>query len=175
MIITIAGLALSGKDTTAELLAEKTGFKLLKSTMKEFARKKNLDVLEFEKQYAEKTSQFDREMDEWQKRVVAEEKDCILTSQLSAVNIPNAELKVWLYAPVEERAKRAVNRDNKTPEESAEYVKSRDKEFRERVKKVYGIDWWDLKYYDLVINSAKFKPEQVVKIILSTIKTIQKR
>lgn len=172
VVITISGNAGSGKDTTAKLLSEKSGFKLIRGTMKTYAKEMGLDILEFEKQYAGRSEEWDRRLDEWQREAVKKCKDCILVSMLSAYNVPNADLKVFLTAPLEVRAERISKRD-KIPEERAiDYVKERDRTFRERIKRIYGIDFWDPKLYDIVIDTSKHKPNEVVQIIM---KELEKR
>lgn len=174
MKITISGIALSGKDTTAKLLSEKTGMEVLFSTMKSYARAKGMDILDFEEKVKkDDTGKYDFEMDSWQKEEVAKREDCILDSMLSAYNIPEADVRVWLFAPLEERARRASNRDGISPEEAKKYVENRDKIFRERIQKIYGFDWWNPMLYDICINTAKYRPEEVVGIIMKAMKELK--
>lgn len=168
MIITISGSAGSGKDTIGELLAKKLNLKVIKSTMKKYAEKKGIDILEFEKKYAQYTKEYDKKVDEWQRKEVVKG-DCVLISMLSAYNAPNADLKIWLYCPEKERAKRIAKRDNIPKEKALDYVRERDKIFRDRIKKIYGVDFWDPSLYDLRINTEKNNPKEVVEIILKEV------
>jgi cytidylate kinase len=170
MIVAISGSAGSGKDTTGDLLGKKLGLRVVKSTLKTYAKEKGLDILDFEKKYAAESSKWDRKLDAWQRDEVRKG-NLILVSQLSAYNAPDADIRVWLSAPEEVRAERLAKRDKIPHAKALAYIESRDREFRNRIKGLYGIDAWDPNMYDLVINTAKWKPAEVVKIIMEAIKT----
>lgn len=166
MRITISGLACSGKDTIGELLAKELGLKVFKVSMKELTQGK--DILEFEKSII--TDEIDKQLDEYQKELGIKEDNFVLISRLSAVNIPHADMKVWLYAPEEVRAHRISKRDSIPPEEALDYIKERDKTTIERIEKIYHIRFDDLKYYDIAINTSRFDPEECVNIIKTAVK-----
>ncbi len=166
MRITISGLACSGKDTVGELLAKELNLKLFKVSMKELAQGK--DILEFEKSLT--TDETDRHLDEYQKELGKKEDNFVLISRLSAINVPHADVKVWLYAPEEVRASRVSKRDNIPPEKALEYIKERDRTTLERIERIYGIRFDDLRYYDIAINTSRFTPEECVNIIKAAVK-----
>jgi len=170
MIITISGKAGSGKDTIGKLLSKKLGFKMIKGTMKTYAKRMGIDILEFEMKYAEKSDEWDKKLDEWQKKVIKKYKDCILVSMLSAYNIPNADFKIFLTASVKARANRISKRDKIPKKNAVDYVKKRDRVTRNRIKRIYGIDFWDKKFYDMVIDTSKLEPEKIVSKILEKLK-----
>lgn len=167
MIITISGNAGSGKDTIGSLLGEKLGLKVLKGTMKTFAREKGIDILEFEREIAkDETGYWDKELDAWQKEEVKKTGDCILVSMLGAYNIPEADLKVWLGGREKVRALRIAKRDKADKNQALGYLQERDRVFRERMKRVYKIDFWDPKFYDLCIDTSDLTPEEIVDKII---------
>jgi len=168
MIITISGSAGSGKDTTGELLAKKLKLRLIQATLRMYAKKKGIDILGFEKQYAANNEHYDREIDQWQIEE-ATKGNCVLVSWLSAYNIPGANLKIWLQCSVEERAKRVAKRDKIPSKKALAYVKERDKIFRDRIKKTYGVDFWDPSLYDFTVDTEKNTPKKVVEIILKEV------
>ncbi|MCD6229788.1 MAG: cytidylate kinase family protein [Candidatus Diapherotrites archaeon] len=172
MIVTISGNACSGKDSAAEIVSEKMNLKLLKSTMKTLAKENGFDdVLEFEKKHASNSDEWDKMLDEWQKKE-ASKGNCVLVSMLSGINVPEADLKVFLHAPLEERAKRVSKRDGVAIEKSVEYITNRDTVFKERIQEIYGVDFWEFSHYDLVINTQKWSAEQVSGIIVSAAKLL---
>lgn len=172
MIITISGVAVSGKDTIGNLLGEKLKLPVVKGTLKDYAKERGyeLDILEFERDYA--SEEMDNELDNWQKRQVKKhkKKGCILISMMSACNIPKADLKVWLYAPAGERAKRAAKRDGIPKGRALSYINDRDEEFRKRMKRTYKVDWWDPALYDLVVNTGNWRVEDTVGVIMEAAK-----
>ena len=171
MIITISGKPAAGKDTTADLLAKKLkGFKLIKATLREFAKRFGVDVIKFEKDFASKDYTWDKKLDEWQKEEVRKYPNVILVSWLSAINVPDADLKIFITAEFEERVRRLAKREGISIEKAREYLKERDRITRERIKKIYGVDIWDKKFYDVVIDTTNMEPPEVVRIILREMK-----
>lgn len=166
MVITISGNAGSGKDTIGDLLGKKLGLKVIKATMKTFAREKGIDILEFDKEIVKEAEYWDRKLDEWQKKKVKEVGDCILVSMLGAYNIPQADLKVWLGGKEKVRAERIAKRDETPKEKALRYLKERDEVTRQRWKTLYKIDFWEPKFYDLRIDTSNLTPEEIVAKII---------
>ncbi len=170
MIITISGKTASGKDTIGKILAEKTGFRLLSFSFKNFLDEKtSKKTLDFEKHL---DLNFDKKFDQWEREKVIElkEENLIVIGRLSAINLQDlADLKIFLYASEEERAKRLAKRENLIIEEAKKLLKERDETFENRIKKVYGIKYDDPKYYDIIINTNNKKPEEIANLILKLI------
>jgi cytidylate kinase len=169
VIVAISGNTGSGKDTAADLLAQRLGIRAVKGTLKTYAKEKGLDILEFERTVAANSDEWDKKLDEWQRSEVAKG-DCVLVSRLAAFNAPGADLKVWLHAPEKVRAQRIAIRDSISERKSLAYVRSRDRTFRKRARKLYKFDPWDQRHYDLAINTAKWAPEEIVRIMLTALK-----
>lgn len=173
MIITISGKPGSGKDTIGNLLGKKLGLKVIKASLKKDAKKKGMDILDFEKKYAIKFKEYDIKLDAWQKKKVEKDgENCVLISMLSAYNIPHADLKIWLNCPLRERARRISKRDKIPLKRALEYVKERDMVFKNRIRKLYKIDFWDSKFYDLSIDTSKNNPKEVIGTILKRLKEV---
>jgi len=170
VVVTIAGQPAAGKDTIGEALIKRLdGFVLIKGTMREFAKRFGLDVLDFEKEFAEKED-WDRKLDEWQRNEVKKYKNVVLVSWLSAINVPNADLKVFLKASFDERVRRIAKRDGLSLKKAKKYLKERDIVARERIKKKYGVDIWDKKHYDLIIDTTDKSVEEIVDTIIDEMK-----
>lgn len=166
MIITISGNAGSGKNTVAELLARKLKLKLIKGTLRVFSKEKGIDILDFEKNYTSDSDYWDKKLDEWQKSEVKKTGDCILVSMLGAINIQGADLKAWLYAKDKIRAQRIARRDDIPRKEALAYLRERDEFFRKKTKRIYGVDFWNPKFYDLRIDTSDLTPEEIVAKII---------
>jgi cytidylate kinase len=82
----------------------------------------------------------------------------------------DADLRVWLHAPLEARAKRIFQReaDKQASYESVLYrTLQRDEENRKRYLEVYGIDINDRSDFHIIINTEKLIAEQVSSLIVA--------
>ncbi|HEY1478169.1 MAG TPA: cytidylate kinase family protein [Chthoniobacterales bacterium] len=82
----------------------------------------------------------------------------------------DADLRVWLHASLEARAKRIFQReaDKHASYESVLYrTLQRDEENRKRYLEVYGIDTNDRSDFDIIINTEKLTAEQVSSLIVA--------
>jgi cytidylate kinase len=162
MIIAIAGYTGSGKNTLGEEIAKRTGMRVVCPTFKDLAAKEGIPLMEFQKK-AEKDKNIDLKFDELLK---AEAKgDCVVTTWLGPW-IVDADLRVFVFAPLETRAARIAKRDSMTPEEARRHVKERDERNRKRYLKVYGIDIFDTSKFDLCLNSGKYLPGEMADMVL---------
>ncbi|MBV8352537.1 MAG: cytidylate kinase family protein [Verrucomicrobia bacterium] len=82
----------------------------------------------------------------------------------------DADLRVWLHAPLEARAKRIFQReaDIHASYESVLYrTLQRDEQNRKRYLEVYGIDINDRSDFDIIINTERLTAEQVSSLIVA--------
>lgn len=81
-------------------------------------------------------------------------------------------LKVLLICDDALRIDRVVNRDGITVEEAKEHLKKREEENLAKwstIHKVASTDFWDTKYYDLVINTYSHGPLETLDIVLQAL------
>ncbi len=93
----------------------------------------------------------------------------VVGSRLAAWLV-NADLRVWLQASLEERAKRIFRRevDKGLTYESVLYrTLQRDEQNRKRYLRLYGIDSNDRSDFDIIINTEKLTAEQVSSLIVA--------
>jgi CMP/dCMP kinase len=93
----------------------------------------------------------------------------VVGSRLAAWLV-NADLRVWLQASLEERAKRIFRRevDKGHTYESVLYrTLQRDEQNRKRYLRLYGIDSNDRSDFDIIINTEKLTAEQVSSLIIA--------
>ncbi len=93
----------------------------------------------------------------------------VVGSRLAAW-LMEADLRVWLHAPLETRAKRIYQRerDRHASYESVLYhTLLRDEENRQRYLQVYGIDINDRSHFDIIINTESITAEQVSSLIVA--------
>ncbi|MFQ6061799.1 MAG: (d)CMP kinase [Methanosarcinales archaeon] len=170
MIITISGKPGSGKSTLAKALSDYFLMDLVSSgeVFRQLAKEQNKTLLEFGK-LCESNPEIDRMIDERQKKIAQERDNIIIEGRLSG-HLINADLKIWLKASLEERAKRIAQRENLETEEARDATKKREISEAKRYKDFYGIDINDLEIYDIVINTNKWDKEGVFNILKNAIK-----
>ena len=79
-------------------------------------------------------------------------------------------LKVLLICDDALRVDRIVNRDLLTVEEAKEYIRKREEANLTKWSRLYGVsDFWDPKYYDLVINTYSHSPIETLDIVLQAL------
>jgi cytidylate kinase len=172
MIIAIAGLTGSGKNTLGEILAEKTKMEIVCPTFKDLADKEGITLMEFQEKAA-KDPKIDLKFDEVLKQKT-KKGDCIVTTWLGPW-VVDADLRVYVFAPLDVRAKRIAKRDDMTLEEATKHIKARDEQNRKRYLKVYGIDICDTANFDICLNSGIYRPEQMAEIVLQLAEVKKKK
>jgi len=170
MIITVGGLIGSGKTTLAKSLAEELGFKYLSigSIMRDMAKERGMSIVDFNK-LAEDNPEIDDEIDKRQKLLA--KGDCVVDSRLGAFLL-KPDLRIWLTAPFEDRAKRVLAREKTSFEEAAEGIKRREESEKNRYQKVYGVNLDDMKVYDLIINTKTFDKGAMMSVSLAAAKPL---
>ncbi len=176
MKITISGLPGTGKTTVAKLLSEKLGIKLISAgdIFRRLAEQKGLTLEEFGK-LAEENPEIDFLVDRTQKELAEKEKDAVIDGRLSGWFVKDADLRVWLFADAEIRYSRIASRESKDISVARLETKKREELEKRRYSKFYSIDLEDTSIYDLSINSGRFYPEEIVKIILLALELKKKR
>lgn len=79
-------------------------------------------------------------------------------------------LKVLLMCDDALRIDRIVNRDNISVEEAKQHLHAREDANLAKWKRMYGVtDFWDPKYYDLVINTYSHGPKETLDLVLTAL------
>ncbi len=166
MRITISGLPGSGTTTVAKLLSEELSVELISAgeLFRQIAKEKKLPLEHFNK-LAETDDDFDRQIDERQGEEAMKRENVIVEGRLSGFFVPDADLKIWLKAPVEIRAKRIAHREAIAYEEALSAMNNRERSENKRYEQYYGINLNDLSIYDLVIDSSRWSEMDIVEMI----------
>lgn len=163
--IAISGRSGCGNTTVSTLLAQKLGVKLINFTFRQLAAEKNLTLAQVIEN-AKTDDSYDVTVDTRQVELARSE-SCVLGSRLAIWMLKEADLKVYLIADDDVRAKRILNREGGDIEQIKAFTAMRDSEDSLRYKKLYGIDNSDYAFADMKIDTAKYTPEQIVEQILS--------
>lgn len=183
MRITISGQPGAGSTTTATLVQKRLGsgsYKILTmgEICKQMALEKGIPAGELDRWWASEEGKSERThhyLDGLTRKMAAAEKDVILNCKLAAFQVPDADLKVLLVAPLKVRAERKSKSDKTTYEAAFNSLGNREKMERMEWKRMYGYDYVaDVEQYDLIINTGKWNAENVSEIIMHALQNRNK-
>lgn len=177
-IITLAGKPGSGKSTTSKKLAEKLGYERFSSgeLFRTIAAERGVDILTINLT-AETEKAIDLEVDEKLRQMGDQHDNMVIDSRMAWHWIPYS-FKVYLDLDILEASKRiTVGKDalrevaENIPVDPHEYAKllqeRLDSETR-RYQNLYQQNPYDIKNYDLVVDTALNNPDKVTEIILES-------
>jgi cytidylate kinase len=164
--VAIGGPIGVGKSTVARGLAERLGIPCISAggVFREVAKRRGLTVVELNR-FAEDDPTIDRDLDRLQGEL-ARHGSCVVESRLSGWMV-DADLKVWLDAPLEIRAARVAGREGKVSvEEARQELLVRERSEWSRYKALYGIEITDRSPYQLVIDTSRWDPEVIIEALV---------
>ncbi|MBU2576742.1 MAG: cytidylate kinase family protein [Nanoarchaeota archaeon] len=174
MKITVSGIVGSGKSTIAKMLAEKLGIEYFSvgKIMRDMAVERGLTMQEFT-EVAKGDKEIDFELDNRQKALNSSGGNFVMDSRLGFHFISDS-FKVFLKVDLSEAAKRIHGSAREGEkyfgvEEALEYLEKRILAEKIRYKQCYDIDFPCEEKFDLVIDTTKKNPEEIVKEILSSV------
>jgi cytidylate kinase len=162
--IAISGKSGCGNSTVSSLVAEKLELKMINFTFRQLADEKGLEFWELCAKARDDFS-YDRELDS-RNVEMASTGDCVYGSRLAVWMLEQADLKVFLTASSETRAKRIHEREGGEYEDILKVTAARDQNDTGRYKAIYDIDMEDYNFVDLVINTDRLDQFQVSDIIV---------
>jgi cytidylate kinase len=164
VIIAIAGPIGVGKSTVAEGLAARLGYRVISGgeVFRDLARERGISVTEVNR-LAEHDPALDRELDRRQAEL-ARAGDCVVESRLAGWMV-EADLKVWLRAPLDVRAGRVARREGLGADAARTDLVERERSEWARYKTSYNIDIDDLSPYHLVIDTTLWTAAVIVEAL----------
>lgn len=163
--VAISGKSGCGNTTVCTLLSKKLNINLVNYTFRQLAEEKGLTLAEVI-QNAKNDDDYDKYVDNHQVEL-ARQKSCVLGSRLAIWMLKEADLKVYLFADDDTRAKRVFNREGGNLDEIKQFTSMRDSEDTKRYKKIYNIDNNDYSFADLIIDANNNTPEKIVELIIN--------
>lgn len=161
--VAISGKSGCGNTTVSTLLAKTLGVDIINFTFRQLAQEKGItlaDVIE----RAKTDDSWDIAVDTRQVEM-AKKTSCVLGSRLAIWMLKEADFKVYLDASDDVRAKRILNREGGDLEEIKAFTRMRDTQDSGRYMRLYKIDNNDKSQADLIIDTSKYLPEQIVALI----------
>jgi len=169
-VIVVGGPPGSGKSTVAKLIASKYGLRYVSmgSIFREIAKRMGVSLEELSL-IAERDPSIDRMIDS---RAVEEaKKGCVvIDGHISAwilKDIADVKIATWASRPV--RISRIAQRDGRDVSAVERETTIREESEKRRFKTIYGIDVDDLSVFDIVVNTERFTPEEVLAVVSKVI------
>ena len=169
--ITLTGNLGSGKSSVCKE-PEKMGFQIISTgnIFRDIAKEKNMSVIELN-ELAKKDRSIDDLIDSRSIQLGKELDNVVFDSRLAWHFIPDS-FKVFLLVDVSESASRVFNGENRnaeqyTSEEDAlKGLLTRADLEQKRFKELYDINYYDIKNYNLILESTAATPEEIAKELI---------
>ena len=171
MLLTVSGPPGSGKSTTAAALADSFNLEHISGgdIFREMAAENNMTPVEFN-EHAESDGSIDPELDRRLRQIAIERDDVLLESRLAGwLAGDHADIKIWLDAPLQIRAERIADREEKPVDVAAAETNRREQSEGKRYQEYYNINIGDLTIYDIAYNTARWSPEGVLGMLTTAI------
>jgi cytidylate kinase len=163
--IAISGKSGCGNTTVSTLLSDKLGIKMINYTFRQLAQEKNLTLAQVIEN-AKTDDSYDKYVDSHQVELARKE-SCVLGSRLAIWMLPEADIKIYLFASDETRASRVFNREGGNLEEIKTFTAMRDSEDSRRYKELYNIDNNVYDFVDMFIDTGNYNQDEIVDLIIN--------
>jgi len=181
MIITISGKPGSGKSVVAKKITKIFNLKhyYIGQILREMAKKEGKIFQDFYKEAD--PEKVDKKVDAYQKKLGETEDNFIIEGRTSFYCIPNS-IKIFLDVDIKVGAERIFNESKSRQErgferihdslvETIKDIQDRIATEKKRYKSLYNLDHYDMKHYDLVVDTTKRDIGGVVDKIVKFVKT----
>jgi len=170
--IAISGRSGCGNTTVGKLVSACLDLPFINFTFRCLAEEKGIDLKEVMR-LAAQDDWWDREVDRRQVELARENNGCVLSSRLAIWMLEEADIKVFLAASAEVRAARIVKREGGNHEAVSAFTAERDRQDHDRYLHLYNIDNDSYDFADLIIDTEKWEPDAIAKMIVMAAEKIQ--
>jgi len=163
--IAISGKSGCGNSTVTRLVAEELDLRIINYTFKDMAVEKGISFDEMVELANSHPPKYDLELD-CKLVEMAAAPGCVLGSRLAIWLLEDADLKVYLEAPPEVRARRIARREGVRFQEAHKAMVRRDKLDRERYQQIYHIDVNRYDFADLILDAAALDQHEIARAVV---------
>ena len=96
---------------------------------------------------------------------LAEKEDCVIIGRCANHILKDKCSSVFIHAPFEYRVKTVMNRLDRTEKSARAMIRKIDKERHSYYEYFTDERWLDMSQYDLCIDSSRFTPPQIVRML----------
>lgn len=179
--ITVSGRIGSGATTLATNLALTIGWDFLDGG--KILRKVQEDIGASVEETSKRPDHFDLEYEQMIKKILRNESHHVIQSHLAGFDARDIEGVFKIFVLCEDdmgedkadvRIDRLVNRDGISVEAAKHELKERDRQNLEKWRRLYADNdpswvYWDIKYYDLIVNTFKLNKEDALETSLKAL------
>ncbi len=182
MHITMTGNLGSGKSTISKIISQDFGYEIYSTgkIQRELAAERGLTVLEMN-QLMQQDHSFDNIIDDKVRQVSIERKDDLFFDSRLAWHFAVDTFKVFLSVNINEAARRVFG-DNRGDVETYTSVEDCKNQLKERAhtediryEEIYGIHYFDLSNYNLILDSTFSTPATLAGILMSEKRRYEER
>jgi cytidylate kinase len=175
MLISITGKLGSGKSTVCNLLKDKYGFEIYSTGafQREVARNMGITTLELNKRLREDPS-LDYVIDDAVKKLSIERaQDKLIFDSRMAWHFADKSFKIFLTIEPCEAARRVMLNQRGSEEfyadedEACAKLIERSQVEQARFMQIYGVDYYDFNNFDLIVDTTRRTPEEILDIIMA--------
>lgn len=183
MHITLTGNLGSGKSTLSKILEAEYGYEIFSTgkVIRKIAEEHGVSVLEMNKLMGE-DHKYDHEIDDTTARISREnpDKNILFDSRL-AWNFVEKSFKVFLSVSLDVAAQRVKADETRggvecyaSLEDAKQKLKERAETEDSRYKEIYGIEYFNMSNYNLILDSTDCAPEILAQILEDEAEAYQK-
>ena len=166
--IAISGKSGCGNTTVSRIVADALDLRFINYTFRSLAQEKGISLNTI-MELAETDDSWDKEVDSHQVELARKEGGCVLGSRLAIWMLPEADLKVYLTAKPDTRARRIQIREGGPLKNIAKFTTARDKHDHDRYLRIYNINNDNYAFADLVIGTDDITPAEIAELIIAEI------
>ncbi len=161
VLFTISGLPGTGTTTLANTLAERLNATVVSAgeIFRQQAAASGLSLEDYGRR-ADADPAIDQALDALMVETAKNHDRCIAEGRLTGALVPDADVRILLYAPADVRAARVQKRSD----ECLEKMVVRETNEAARYMALYGVNPCDTRLYDLCLNTARFSAHDCVAI-----------